>query len=97
MRRAADGVSIGTAARAHIYRIWLTEESKKSCEHVTQRGRRSHQREGAYARTLAQTSTAQDPHGGKECSMSPHKRDAKQHAKARRRRYRTAQERLAHD
>jgi hypothetical protein len=29
--------------------------------------------------------------------MSPHKRDAKQHAKARRRRYRTAQERLAHD
>lgn len=29
--------------------------------------------------------------------MSPHKRDAKQHAKARRRRYRTAQERLARD
>jgi hypothetical protein len=29
--------------------------------------------------------------------MSPHKRDAKHHAKARRRRYRTAQERLAHD
>ena len=29
--------------------------------------------------------------------MSPHKRGAKQHAKARRRRYRTAQERLARD
>jgi hypothetical protein len=29
--------------------------------------------------------------------MSPHTRDAKHHAKARRRRYRTAQERLAHD
>src|SRR5499427_5534038 len=29
--------------------------------------------------------------------MSPHTRDAKQHAKARRRRYRTAQERLARD
>jgi hypothetical protein len=29
--------------------------------------------------------------------MSPHKRDATQHAKARRRRYRTAQERLARD
>jgi hypothetical protein len=29
--------------------------------------------------------------------MSPHKRDAKQHAKARRRRYRTAQERLERD
>ena len=29
--------------------------------------------------------------------MSPHKRDAKHHAKARRRRYRTAHERLARD
>ena len=29
--------------------------------------------------------------------MSPHKRDATQHAKARRRRYRTAHERLARD
>ena len=29
--------------------------------------------------------------------MSPRTRDAKHHAKARRRRYRTAQERLAHD
>jgi hypothetical protein len=29
--------------------------------------------------------------------MSPHTRDAKHHAKAIRRRYRTAQERLAHD
>ena len=29
--------------------------------------------------------------------MSPHKRDAKQHTKARRRRYRTAQERLERD
>jgi hypothetical protein len=29
--------------------------------------------------------------------MSPHTRDAKHHAKARRRRYRTAQERLARD
>ncbi len=29
--------------------------------------------------------------------MSPHKRDAKHHTKAKRRRYRTAQERLARD
>ena len=38
-----------------------------------------------------------DPHEVQEHTMSPHTRDAKHHAKARRRRYRTAQERLARD
>src|SRR5215510_11495332 len=38
-----------------------------------------------------------DPHEAQEHIMSPRKRDAKQHAKARRHRYRTAQERLARD
>src|SRR5437899_1403763 len=38
-----------------------------------------------------------DPHEVQEHTMSPHKRDAKQHTKARRRRYRTAHERLARD
>src|SRR5262252_6631355 len=38
-----------------------------------------------------------DPHEIQEHPMSPHKRDAKHHTKAKRRRYRTAQERLARD
>src|SRR5262249_48081212 len=38
-----------------------------------------------------------DPHEIQEHTMSPHKRDAKHHTKAKRRRYRTAQERLARD
>src|SRR5262249_5606971 len=46
---------------------------------------------------LGQTTTANDPHGIQEYTMSPHTRDAKQRAKARRRRYRTVQERLARD
>ena len=36
MRRAEDGVGIGKAARAYVYRIWLTEKSQKSWERVTQ-------------------------------------------------------------
>src|SRR5262249_34740357 len=40
---------------------------------------------------LGQTTTANDPHGIQEYTMSPHTRDAKQRAKARRRRYRTVQ------
>jgi hypothetical protein len=36
MRRAEDGASMGKAIRAHVYRIWLTEESRKSWERVTQ-------------------------------------------------------------
>jgi DDE superfamily endonuclease len=46
---------------------------------------------------MGKTAIAKDLHGSQECAMSPHKRDATQHAKARRRRYRTAQERLARD
>ena len=38
-----------------------------------------------------------DPHEVQGHTMSPRTRDAKHHAKARRRRYRTAQERLARD
>src|SRR5215475_8513848 len=46
---------------------------------------------------LGKTAIAKDLHGSQECTMSPHKRDVTRHAKARRRRYRTAQERLARD
>src|SRR6516165_7588618 len=46
---------------------------------------------------MGKTAIAKDLHGSQECTMSPHKRDATQHAQARRRRYRTAQERLARD
>src|SRR5215470_1945722 len=45
-------------------------------------------------RALVQTSTTQDPHDTKECTMSPTQRDAKKQAKARKRRYLKAQERL---
>ena len=37
MRRAEDGVGMGKAVRAYVYRTWLTKESRKSWEHVTQR------------------------------------------------------------
>src|SRR6516162_1624767 len=49
------------------------------------------------SRVRGQTATGIDPHEVQEHIMSPHKRDVKQHAKARRRRYRTAQERLMRD
>src|SRR5205823_64263 len=52
---------------------------------------------GHVSRALGQTSTVQDPHETKERTMSPAKRSTKKHAKARRRRYRTAHERLARD
>ena len=42
-------------------------------------------------------SPGREPHKGQEHIMSPHKRDAKQHAKARRRRYLKAHERLQRD
>ena len=37
MRRAEDGVGIGKAVRAYLYRRWLTKESRKSWERVTQK------------------------------------------------------------
>src|SRR5215472_5709017 len=43
------------------------------------------------------TPSPYDPRGAKECPMAPATRCAHKHAKARRRRYRTAQERLARD
>src|SRR4029453_7982614 len=52
---------------------------------------------GHVARALGQAATATDPYGIQECIMSPAKRDAKKQAKARQRRRRTAQERLARD
>jgi hypothetical protein len=30
MRHGEDGVRMSTAIRAHVYRTWLTKESKKS-------------------------------------------------------------------
>jgi hypothetical protein len=48
-------------------------------------------------RALVRTAIATDPHGIQECTMSPAKRYAKKQAKVRRRRYRTAYERLARD
>ena len=32
MRRAEDGVGMEQAVRAHLYRIWVTKESKKYWE-----------------------------------------------------------------
>src|SRR5215831_21056149 len=46
MRRAADGVGMGKAVWAHVYRRWLTKESRKSWACVTQPRRRSHRHEG---------------------------------------------------
>ena len=97
MRHAEDGVGIGKAARAYVYRIWLTEERRESWERVTQRCLRSHRREGYVSRALGHTSAGKDPHGAQERTMSPRKRYAKKHAKARQRRRRTAQERLERD
>jgi hypothetical protein len=36
MRGAEDGVRTGKVARAHLYHTWLTKESRKSWECVTQ-------------------------------------------------------------
>src|SRR5712671_4872371 len=49
------------------------------------------------ARALGQPATATDPHRIQEYTMSPITRYVKKHAKARQRRYLTAQERLARD
>src|SRR5262249_52290332 len=57
----------------------------------------SQTRGGDVSRVLGHPSPRIDPHEAQECTMSPRTRDAKQHAKDRRRRYRIAQERLARD
>ena len=49
------------------------------------------------SQTLGQTAAPKDPHGAKDLPMSPTTRYAKKQAKARQRRRRTAQERLARD
>src|SRR5262249_33232969 len=54
-------------------------------------------RGGEVSCALGHPASRRDPHGAQEYTMSPHTPDAKHHAKARRRRYRTAQKRLAHD
>jgi hypothetical protein len=51
----------------------------------------------SVSRALGRTAIATDSHRISECTMSPTTRYVKQHAKARQRRRRTAQERLAHD
>ena len=52
-------------------------------------------RDGAWC--PAPTPSPYNPHGAKECPMSPATRCAKKHVKARRRRYRKAHERLARE
>ena len=49
------------------------------------------------SRALGQTATTKVPHGAPEHTMSPAKRCAKKHAKARHRRRLTARERLERD
>jgi hypothetical protein len=49
------------------------------------------------SRALGQTATIKVPYGTPEHTMSPHTRDAKKHARARKRRYLKAQERLERD
>ena len=96
-RRAQDRVGMGKAVRTYVYRIELTKESQKSWEHVTQRGRRAHRGEGDVSRVLGQTAIAKDSHEAQEHTMSRTTQDVKHHAKARQRRRRPAQERLARD
>jgi len=81
MWRAEDSVGIVEAIRAYVYRTGLTKESRKYWERVAH----------------VHTATAKDSHGIQECTMSPRTRDAKQQAKARKRHYLKAQERLARD
>src|SRR5712691_2436299 len=57
----------------------------------------SQTRGGYVSRALGQTAITTDPRGIQEYTMSPTKRDAKKHAKARRRRYRQVHERLDRD
>ena len=96
MRRAEDGVGIGQAVQAHAYRTWLTKESRKYWERVTQRSWRAYRREGACA-TCAWADTPKDPHRNQECTMCPSTRYVNKHAKARQPRRLTAQARLARD
>src|SRR5215831_13285058 len=94
MRRAQDGGGMGQAVRAHVYRTVLPKESRKSWEHVTQRWRRSHSREGDVSRALGHTALGTDPYGAQEHTMALTTRSVKKHAKARKRHYLKAQERL---
>src|SRR5262245_19482352 len=89
---------MGKAVWVQVYRRWLTKESRKSWACVTQPRRRSHRHEGGdVSRVRGHPSPGRDPHDVQEYIMSPSTRSMKIHAKARRRRYRTAQERLARD
>ena len=97
MRRAEDGVGMDKAVRAYVYPTWLTKESRKSWEHVTQGDPVLTNAREHVARARGQTATTTAPHGIKECIMSPAKRDAKKQVKARQRRRLQAQERLARD
>src|SRR5215831_9319580 len=97
MRRAQDGGGMGQAVRAHVYRTVLPKESRKSWEHVTQRWRRSHSREGDVSRALGHTALGTDPYGAQEHTMALTTRSVKRHAKASKRRRLQAQERLERD
>src|SRR5262245_25798186 len=97
IRRAENSVGMGQDVRAHLYRTEVPKESRKSRERVTQRWRRSHRREGDVARALGHTALGTAPYGAQEHTMSLITRSVKKHAKARQRRRRTAQERLACD
>jgi len=97
MRRAEDGVGMGKAVQAYVYRTWSTKGSRKYWGRVTQRALHTHKRAGAGVACAWQTATAQDPNETKERTVSLTQRHTKQRAKARKRRYLQAQERLARD
>src|SRR5262245_33886627 len=97
MRRAEDGVGMGKALQAYVYRTWSTKGSRKYWGRVTQRALYTHKRAGAGVACAWQTATAQDPNETKERTVSLMQRHTKQRAKARKRRYLQAQERLARD
>src|SRR5262249_36746292 len=76
----------------------VDKRKQEVLEHVTQGDPVLTNARGHVARARGQaTTTTTDPHGIKECIMSPAKRDAKKHVKARQRRRLTAHERLARD
>jgi hypothetical protein len=63
IQRAEDGVGMGKAVWAPLYRRWLRKESRKSWEHVTQDDPVLTNARGHVARARGQTATTTDRHG----------------------------------
>src|SRR5262245_60247005 len=97
MRRAQDGRGMGQAVRAHLYRTAVPKESRKSRERVRSGGAALTATREDVSRVCGHPSPGIDPHAVQEHTMSPPTRDTTHHTKAKRRRYHTAQERLARD